>query len=520
MALILAACSTASPGAARTTPFKPSSSSGTASAAAAQRSERPRLDRASLAYDSAHKNAILFGMRYTAASLTSGGPPSAGALAETWSWSGGHWSKLAPTRSPPPRTSAGMTFDEAHQRIVLFGGQAATQQSPGQGLLAMGDTWSWDGRTWTQERPAHSPAPIVGPLLAYDPVIGKVVALVDVGGAATQTWTWNGSDWEQLHPANQPSPGRFSQGLTFDGARKLVVLYGGENCTAPYQCTEDPDAWTFDGTTWSDHHARSGDPLGRTSAAIAYDAQTQEVVVFGGSQLYTFLGDTWSWDGSRWSAAATSGPSPRTGSLMVVDVADGSLLLWGGWWGTQSAALTYYDTWTWKDKQWTLLDPTTEPAPADDRGAMLTAGSGGPGLRPLCSQAPPPCMSLEGDPQLGLDAGYLVFDLNPPGQASICISYLLRTSPFGSFSLIGVYCGGRNGPMPRIGAQVTVHANGCANVRAFPLQGPAVACLPNGTAATIDDGPAGFAFGQSPTIWWHLKGRGWIAHELLLASNG
>jgi hypothetical protein len=46
-----------------------------------------------------------------------------------------------------------------------------------------------------------------------------------------------------------------------------------------------------------------------------------------------------------------------------------------------------------------------------------------------------------------------------------------------------------------------------------------VACLPNGSGVTLDDGPA-TALDPNPSIWWHVRGKGWVAHSLLLPAAG
>jgi hypothetical protein len=63
---------------------------------------------------------------------------------------------------------------------------------------------------------------------------------------------------------------------------------------------------------------------------------------------------------------------------------------------------------------------------------------------------------------------------------------------------------------------------GCVNVHDTPaLTGHVVACLPDGTMVTIDDGPYYAPNGSSDVAtqyWWHLVGRGWMVHTYLGAS--
>jgi hypothetical protein len=61
-------------------------------------------------------------------------------LADTWTWDGKTWTQATPATSPPPRWHAGMASYGG--KLVLFGGDSGT------GWL--GDTWQWDGASWTQ----------------------------------------------------------------------------------------------------------------------------------------------------------------------------------------------------------------------------------------------------------------------------------------------------------------------------------------------------------------------------------
>src|SRR5882672_3746761 len=63
------------------------------------------------------------------------------------------WSKLSPGRSPPVRARHAMAYDLARRKIVLFGGNSLANGT-------VGDTWEWDGTTWTQiSPPSPTPAP-------------------------------------------------------------------------------------------------------------------------------------------------------------------------------------------------------------------------------------------------------------------------------------------------------------------------------------------------------------------------
>src|SRR6266705_3485334 len=62
----------------------------------------------------------------------------------------------------------------------------------------------------------------------------------------------------------------------------------------------------------------------RYSHAMAYDTARGRVVLFGGYDGTSNLGDTWEWDGTTWTQRASSGPP---GGEMVYDAARGRVVL-------------------------------------------------------------------------------------------------------------------------------------------------------------------------------------------------
>ena len=54
------------------------------------------------------------------------------------------WTQRSPAASPPARSSAGMA--QLGVNVMLFGGISTTSN----GTAALGDTWLWNGTTWSQ----------------------------------------------------------------------------------------------------------------------------------------------------------------------------------------------------------------------------------------------------------------------------------------------------------------------------------------------------------------------------------
>src|SRR4029077_4490065 len=75
----------------------------------------------------------------------------------------GTWSPM--TSGPGPRSNSAAAFDSSRGRLVLYGGQ--------NGSTILGDTWEWDGTSWTSPPtfpppPTPGPGPRAGHVLVYD----------------------------------------------------------------------------------------------------------------------------------------------------------------------------------------------------------------------------------------------------------------------------------------------------------------------------------------------------------------
>jgi hypothetical protein len=291
---------------------------------------------ASMAYDAATKTVVLFGG--TASVYGSIGA----ALGDTWSWNGTTWTKLHPATSPPVRYAAAMAYDAATRTVVLFGG------SSGGGIADLGDTWSWNGTTWTEQHPATSPPARLWATMAYDAATKTVVLFGgDVSdGDINDTWTWNGTTWTEQHPATSP-PTQYAASMAYDAATRKVVLFNGI-VTGVGGYTNH--TWSWNGTTWTEH-PRVQSLTNRWSASMAYDAATRTVVLFGGGTDSCRYNATFTWNGTTWTeqSPATS-PSPRWEGAMAYDAATGTAVLFGGI--TDPTACKGPDrllqqTWTW-----------------------------------------------------------------------------------------------------------------------------------------------------------------------------
>jgi hypothetical protein len=339
-----------------------------------------------LAYDSARQRVVLYG-----------GTTGYMSLSDTWEWDGAAWTQHFPAFDPGARFAHAMTYDVRRQRTVLMGG-SASQFTPT-------EVFEWDGTNWTA-RPALPEPPTqgaVGHVLAYDETRQRVVlvggstrAVADVwewdgtiwsqrssgapstyasmgrlvehsrrgrlllyGGWDGATWEWDGFRWSSLSPNSSP-PERIGHALAYDAARDRTVLFGG-GWGNPYGWNLLADTWEWDGATWTQRNP-SVSPAERADHAMAYDAQRQRVLLFGGYGNGSQLGDTWQWDGSSWTQSTfVLSPSPRSGVAMAYDASRDRVVLFGGW--------SFADTWEWDGTSWIARTPATIP-PARGGHAM------------------------------------------------------------------------------------------------------------------------------------------------------
>jgi hypothetical protein len=205
--------------------------------------------------------------------------------------------------------------------------------------------------------PGTDPGPRWVHAMAFDPLHGESVLFGGrdaAGQLLSDTWGWNGSTWTQLSTSG-PLP-RSDHAMAFDAVGKRIVLFGGRSGTGP-NLGVFGDTWTWDGIRWT-RRLITG-PAARGGHAMAYDSARARIVLFGGFvQDGSVLGDTWEWDGTGWSQSAISGPAPRYAAAMAFDPNLARILLFGG----GDNLMNFGDTWAWDGAAWSVVS-TSGPVP-------------------------------------------------------------------------------------------------------------------------------------------------------------
>ena len=181
-------------------------------------------------------------------------------------------------------------------------------------------------RRWVDLAPVHSPPPVVGGSLTFDPISqemmlfggGHVAEKNPQGKLVGYTGMWAFSakdrDWRRL-PLDREPPPRMNTRLVCDTKNQVCVLFGGDG-----QSQYLADTWLFDLKTrkWRPSKA-SGGPPARAGHFTVYDPVTGWVIIGGGYNLRD-LTDLWAYDAAedRWWKLGDDVP---TGFTMTADIA-------------------------------------------------------------------------------------------------------------------------------------------------------------------------------------------------------
>lgn len=265
------------------------------------------------------------------------------------------------SNAPTARFGAALAPDAAGH-TVLFGGIDSADRD---------DTWVFDGSTWVARTPATSPPRRAWSATGYDPI--RHVTVVFGGYSYSRsspyadTWLWDGAAWSSLVATAAP-PSRYGATLSWSPARRQLVLFGGADFNGVLA-----DTWAFTGASWERVFTPHAPPA-REHAAAAADPASGKIVVFGGASPNGFLRDTWLFDGNDWATATAPPPTgltSRYGAAAAADLGFGRIVMHGG---TDNGSV-FGDSYAFDGSRWTALS-VSNPAPARYYGAMTTGPDG------------------------------------------------------------------------------------------------------------------------------------------------
>jgi N-acetylneuraminic acid mutarotase len=283
-----------------------------------------------MAYDSESDKIILFG------GALPGGPPYK-VNDETWAYdvSSKTWIEMKPTSGPSLREAVDLVYDSKSDRIILFGGvTGGTLQT----ASVLNDTWAYDYNTNTWTELAKGPGDHLGYRMAYDSKSDRCILFGGLGFPSfkmyNDTWAYdfNSDTWTEMQPSTSP-PARDYHAMAYDAHTDRVILFGGFELDENMQFIALSDTWAYDynTNTWQELERGQGEyPSGRGYHTLVYNKKAGRSILFGGSSGGT---ETWSYDYSTntWTQLKPSqNPGMRTRHAMAYCSAADLFIMFGG----------------------------------------------------------------------------------------------------------------------------------------------------------------------------------------------
>src|SRR2546426_590310 len=176
------------------------------------------------------------------------------------------------------RAGHAMAYDSQSDRVILFGGSGIGG--------SRNDTWAYDLGTnkWTQMNPVLKPSARYAHAMAYDSQSDRVILFGGQSGVSflNDTWTYDfdTNTWTNMVPSAKPSARVYTE-MAYDSQSDRVILFGGEAGVSAYF----RGTWGYDlnTNTWTNMTATAKPPA-RASHAMAYDSQSDRVILLGGER--------------------------------------------------------------------------------------------------------------------------------------------------------------------------------------------------------------------------------------------
>lgn len=293
---------------------------------------------AGVVFDAARRKLVVFAGTFGDSEITPFG--------DVWEWDGNHWTLRVFTTAPPARARFGMVYDSARKKIVVFGGAAHGVS----GDVPLGDTWEYDGTSWTETTASGGPLARMGMVMAYDPRRGVTVMAGGYDGNLgyrRDTWEYDGA-WQPIATAAAPSDLDHASAMAFEPSTGNMITFGGE-ITPTDNLSVSNRTLSYNGSAWNVIAATQPGTL--RHVALGTDVRAGKVVLFGGEDQNSLRsGATWTWSGSAWTSAPVFTPPALRNSSTAHDPLRGITWLFGGQTSTSVPTnhLWSFDGLTWK----------------------------------------------------------------------------------------------------------------------------------------------------------------------------
>jgi hypothetical protein len=275
----------------------------------------------SVIYDRAKDRFVLFGgfgaAEYNDVWTFSVGPPAS-------------WTQLLPAGVPPdPRYGHTAVYDEAHQRMLVFGGRTnAGAVDDHVWALSLSGPPAWTSYNGPGPSTRDGHVAVLDPVYWGDPTAAHMVVFggANLGAALSDTWDWISSASPTWNSLAAGSPGdRYYSTAVYDQLRDRMLLFGGTSAGSPQN-----DLWHlpfYDTKAWSHQFPIGTPPQSREFSGGVYDRGSDRMLVFGGRNGTLYYDDLWQLDLTGVPVGVTDGsiadrlrmgpitPNPSSGEI-------------------------------------------------------------------------------------------------------------------------------------------------------------------------------------------------------------
>jgi len=185
---------------------------------------------------------------------------------ETWvyDFNSDRWTEMKPARSPAARHYYGLAYDTESDRVILWGGFI------GKDVLDH-NIWTYDfnTNTWLELIPESGSDPRWYQAMAYDEASDRIIIYGGADEGSDEMWAYSLSSntWAKLQPTT--NPGKISRmPMVYVPDIRKLVLFGGQLDSRQY--TYSDATWFYDLNTdaWTNVTVRRGEYFGQKKPGI------------------------------------------------------------------------------------------------------------------------------------------------------------------------------------------------------------------------------------------------------------
>ena len=262
------------------------------------------------------------------------------------------WQRHCPaTAGPGRRSGAATAYDDAGDRLLAFGGAGDEGDAADLWILSNA-TGAGGAPAWRVVTLDGGPSPRRRASAVYDEASDRLVIHGGCEGSCesslADTWVLTGSNGAEPQWLRLPDGpvGRAGHAAAYDAAQRRLIVFGGSTGSADLGDVQIlRDATGGGAPAWEALNPSGDPPGGRSGMAMAYDATSGRLVLFGGRRLghsvagESVLNDVWVLSGARglpgdahWQRLTVTGllPAPRWGHAMAYEPASKRLVVFGG----------------------------------------------------------------------------------------------------------------------------------------------------------------------------------------------